>query len=417
MRPLTRNTHKSKKSSLESIGRIQRLIRTETLELVRELDPGVNSKPREEVVLVLKVPVGSATGHAGSCTDRTKRHSLGTSHVEELGGCADQRLPRHCRGLRSSDHTMSLIDNVTLTGHSVNMTKSHEDELVVVSGASTGMGAATARELARQGFQVLAGVRRPTDADAIRDSNIEPVILDITVPDDIDALVRRVSDDPGRRQLRAVVNNAGIAVNAPVETLPLDQWRRQFEVNLFGHIALTQALLPFLHNSHGRIVNISSVGGRIAMGTYGAYAGAKFALEAVSDSLRRELFPHGVQVVVVEPGGVTTEMAGHGIQRARAYIEQMTPIQRQRYGGLMEAVINQSAAFTKAGVSADKAALVIVEAVTAQKPRTRYTIGRDAALLIRLARILPDRTLDRVIAANLRPHFTKPTADQPLNTR
>lgn len=288
------------------------------------------------------------------------------------------------------------------------MTTSHENEFIVVSGASTGMGAATARELAGRGYTVLAGVRRPVDADAMRAPGIEPVILDITDPAHVAALVDRIASDEHGRTLRAVVNNAGIAVNAPVETLPLDQWRHQFEVNLFGHIALTQAMLPFLHRSRGRIVNIGSVGGKVAFGTYGAYAGTKFALEAVSDALRRELAPHGVQVVVVEPGGVKTEMTGHGIERARAFVEEMTPDQRRRYGGLMQAVINQSIAFTEGGETAENAARVIATAVTAPRPRTRYTIGRDAAMLTRLSRILPDRALDRIAAANLRPHF--PTA-------
>ena len=291
--------------------------------------------------------------------------------------------------------------------HSIDMTMSLQNELVVVSGASTGMGAATARALAEQGYHVLAGVRRQLDADTIRAENIEPVILDITVPDHIDALADRVATDPEKRSLRAVVNNAGIAVNAPVETLPLDQWRLQFEVNLFGHIALTQAMLPFLRSSHGRVVNISSVGGKVAMGTYGAYAGAKFALEAVSDALRREVASQGIQVVVVEPGGVKTEMTGHGIERARAFAGAMSSDERKHYGALMQAIINQATAFTETGITSDAAAVVIARAVTTRKPKTRYTIGRDAAMLTRLAKILPDRTLDRVAAANLRPHFPK----------
>ncbi len=285
------------------------------------------------------------------------------------------------------------------------MTKSHENESIVVTGASTGMGAATARELAGRGYHVLAGVRRESDADRIRTKGVEPVIIDITNAEHIDALAARVAADPAGRALRAVVNNAGIAINAPVETLPLDQWRRQFEVNLFGHIAVTQALLPFLRKSRGRVVTISSVGGKISMATYGAYAGAKFALEAVSDSLRRELAPQGVQVVVVEPGGVKTEMTGHGIERATEFVQRMNPSQRDLYGDLMQAIINQARSFTESGVPADRAALVIAEATTALRPRTRYTIGRDAALLTRLSRILPDRILDRVTAASLRPHF------------
>ena len=267
------------------------------------------------------------------------------------------------------------------------------------------MGAATARELARRGFHVLAGVRRDSDADAIRAAGIEPVILDITKPEQVEALATRVADD--LRALHALVNNAGIAVNAPVEALPMAEWRLQFEVNLFGHIAVTQALLPALLRNKGRVVNISSVGGKIAMATYGAYAGAKFALEAVSDSLRREVAPLGMQVVVVEPGGVRTEMSGRGIATANQLAAQMTPEQGERYGSLVQAITTQAASFAKSGLPADAAARVIAKAVTTSKPRTRYTIGRDAALLTRLARMLSDRTLDRVVAANLRPHYPK----------
>ena len=140
-------------------------------------------------------------------------------------------------------------------------------EVVVITGASTGIGAATARELAARGFHVLAGVRRERDADAIRGPGIEPLIIDITNPDHIRALANRVDGDSQRRAVRALVNNAAVAVNAPVETFPLQEWRRLFEVNLFGHIAVTQTLLPALIRSRGRVVNISSVGGRIALAT------------------------------------------------------------------------------------------------------------------------------------------------------
>ncbi|WP_328615347.1 SDR family NAD(P)-dependent oxidoreductase [Amycolatopsis sp. NBC_00355] len=285
------------------------------------------------------------------------------------------------------------------------MTTSHENGLMVVSGASTGMGAATARELAARGYHVLAGVRRDRDADAIRAEGVEPVILDVTRPEHVRALVERIAADPEHRPLRALVNNAGISVNAPVEALPLDEWRRLFEVNLFGHVAVTQALLPFLHRSHGRIVNISSVGGKIAMATYGAYGGAKFALEAVSDALRRELAPHGVQVVVVEPGAVRTEMGDRGAATATDLAAKMTPEHQRRYGGLVQAVVTHSLKFTGKGMPAAKAGAIVAEAATTRRPRTRYTIGRDAALLTRLTRVLPDRVLDRVAAASLRPYF------------
>ncbi|MEV0301417.1 SDR family NAD(P)-dependent oxidoreductase [Streptomyces prasinus] len=282
---------------------------------------------------------------------------------------------------------------------------SEPQKLIVVTGASTGMGAAAARELARRGFHVLAGVRRVRDADSIRSTGIEPVILDITKPEQVEALAARVADDP--RALHALVNNAGIQVNAAVEALPLAEWRRVFEVNLFGHIAVTQALLPALLCSKGRVINISSVGGTAAMATYGAYAGTKFALEAVSDSLRREVAPLGVQVVVIQPGGVRTEMAARGIQTANDLAVQMTPQQNERYGSLVRANNKLMATGTASGLTADAAARVIARAVTTRKPRTRYTAGRDAALITRLVRILPDRTLDRILAANLRRHYPK----------
>lgn len=278
--------------------------------------------------------------------------------------------------------------------------------MVVVTGASAGIGAATARELARQGFGVLAGVRRDRDADAIRAPGIEPLILDITDADHVQALAARVTGDPQGMAVRALVNNAAVQANMPIEAFGIDEWRRMFEVNLFGQIAVTQALLPALFGSRGRVVNISSVGGKVAMATYGPYAATKFALEAVSDSLRRELAPFGVDVVVVEPGAVRTEMLGRAIAGAQELVSAMTPEQSRRYGGLVHAVNAQAVASTASGVPAEAAAKVIAKAVTARKPRTRYTVGREAAL-IRVTRFLPDRTLDRALAAALRPHFPK----------
>lgn len=284
-----------------------------------------------------------------------------------------------------------------------------------MTGASTGMGASAARELARRGFHVLAGVRRDRDADAVRSTGIEPAILDITEPEQVEALAARVADDP--RPLHALVNNAGIQVNAPVEVLPMEEWRRVFEVNLFGHIAVTQALLPALLRSKGRVVNISSIGGKYAMATYGAYAGAKFALEAVSDSLRREVEPLGVRVVVVEPGGVRTEIAARGIAAANDLAARMTPEQEERYGGLVRANNELMASGTASGLTADAAARVIAKAVTTRRPRTRYTAGRDAALIMRLGPLLSDRTLDRILAANLRRHYPKKDTAAPLEHR
>ncbi len=287
--------------------------------------------------------------------------------------------------------------------------RAERQELIVVTGASTGMGAATARELARKGFHVLAGVRRHADADALRAEGIEPCILDITVDSDVAAIADRVAKDPLRRPLRALINNAGIAINAPVETLPIAQWRKQFEVNLFGQIAMIQALLPALLISAGTVVNISSVGGKVVLPTYGAYAGSKFALEAVSDALRREVSDVGIKVVVVEPGAVKTEMAERGIATAEALMADMTAAQLARYDNLAAAVTAQARSFGEDGVSAEHAAKVIAKAATASRPRTRYTIGRDAAILLRVSRVVSDRVLDRIVRLNLR-SFAKSSA-------
>jgi NAD(P)-dependent dehydrogenase (short-subunit alcohol dehydrogenase family) len=278
-------------------------------------------------------------------------------------------------------------------------------ELIVVTGASTGMGAATARELARRGFHVLAGVRREIDADALRGDGIEPHILDITAESDVAAIAHRVAADPLGRPLRALINNAGIAVNAPVEALPIAEWRRQFEVNLFGHVAMIQALMPSLLRGSGTVVNISSVGGKVALPTYPAYAGTKFALEALSDSMRREVNDLGVKVVVVEPGAVKTEMAQRGVATADRLKAGMTADQLERYGGLIDAMSNLARSFDTDGVPAERAAKVIANAATAPRPRTRYTIGRDAAILLRLSRVVSDRFLDRVVRLILRRHY------------
>ncbi|OBI77897.1 SDR family oxidoreductase [Mycobacterium asiaticum] len=293
----------------------------------------------------------------------------------------------------------------------MNSSTDNRNELVVVTGASTGIGAATAKELAHRGFHVLAGVRRETDADGLRADGIEPLILDITVESDVAAIADRIERDP--RPLRALINNAGIAVNAPVEALPITQWRKQFEVNLFGHIAMTQALLPALISSRGTVVNISSVGGKVVLPTYGAYAGSKFALEAASDALRREVSGLGVKVVVIEPGAVKTKMPERGIATSEVLQAEMTTEQLSRYGDLIEAVTAQAHSFTEVGVPAEHAAKVIAKAATASRPRTRYTVGRDAAILVRVSRLVADRVLDGIVRANLRSIVKKARTSAP----
>jgi NAD(P)-dependent dehydrogenase (short-subunit alcohol dehydrogenase family) len=275
------------------------------------------------------------------------------------------------------------------------------NQLAVVTGASSGIGQATASALAARGFHVLAGVRRQVDADQLAGERVEPVILDITGSSDVAAVAERVEREAEVRPLGVLVNNAGIAVNAPVETLPMQEWHRQLEVNFFGHVAITQALLPALLAGRGRIVNVSSIGGRVAGPTFGAYAASKFALEAVSDVLRREVGRLGVHVIVIEPGTVRTRIWGKGIATAQDLVGGMSAPQRSRYGDLLAAVLKQAQSMQQGGIDPGDAARVIADAVDARKPRTRYLVGRDARIMARVAAVLPDRVVDRLIARNL----------------
>ena len=166
-----------------------------------------------------------------------------------------------------------------------------------------------------------------------------------------------------------------------------------------------QALLPALIENRGTVVNISSVGGKVAMATYGPYAGSKYALEAVSDALRREVEPLGVKVIVIEPGAVTTGMLGRVAVTGERITNGMTTEQRGRYATLMHSIISQAQAAK--GVSAEEVGRVIADAIICKRPSTRYTVGRDAAIIVRLAGFLSDRMLDSLLARSLKPHLPK----------
>ena len=275
-------------------------------------------------------------------------------------------------------------------------------DMVVVTGTSSGIGRATAEQLAAEGFHVLAGVRRQEDADKIKQNNIEPVILDITAIDTLRALAERVEQDPLGRPLRAVVNNAGIAVNAPLEMVPLDEFRRQIEVSVIGQVAVIQALTPALLKSGGRVVNIGSVGGKISMPGFGIYSAAKYAMEAINDSLRREMSSFGLKVIMITPGGVSTSLSEKGVTTADRLSKLMTPDQHRRHDRLFDAVKAQAESWATSGIPPKRVAEVVSRAIHASNPRTRYTAGRDSALLTRLVRILPDKLLDRMLRSQMK---------------
>jgi len=266
---------------------------------------------------------------------------------------------------------------------------------VLVTGASTGIGEAAVVHLRELGFDAVAAVRKDEDAERLGGQGVRTVKLDVTDPDSIEAARASLGDGP----LAGLVNNAGVAVAAPLEFVPLDQLRRQLEINVVGQLAVTQAFLPALRLAGGRIVNLSSIGGRVALPLVGPYNASKFALEGLSDSLRRELRPHGVDVVLIEPGGVKTPIWRKGIDHADELTAAMPPDHERLYGRMIEALRRETDKIERErGIEPREVAEAIGHALTADRPRARYLVGRDAKLRARAAWVLPDRVMDRLVA-------------------
>jgi NAD(P)-dependent dehydrogenase (short-subunit alcohol dehydrogenase family) len=265
---------------------------------------------------------------------------------------------------------------------------------VLVTGASTGIGEATVFHLRELGLEPVAGVRREEDAVRLEEKGLRTVRLDVTD----EAQIAAARETLGDGALAGLVNNAGVAVAAPLEFVPIDQLRRQLEVNVIGQVAVTQAFIPALRRAGGRIVNVSSIGGRVAAPLLSPYNASKFALEGVSDSLRRELRAQGVDVVVIEPGGVRTPIWGKGSKLAAEMIAGMPPDAIRLYGRMIENVQRATVKIEReTGLPPRAVAEVIGKALTADRPRARYVVGRDARVQARLARALPDRVMDRLI--------------------
>jgi NAD(P)-dependent dehydrogenase (short-subunit alcohol dehydrogenase family) len=262
---------------------------------------------------------------------------------------------------------------------------------VVVTGASSGIGEACALRLAGAGWRVLAGMRAAADGDRLRERGLEPVTLDVTDAASIVAAAERLGDGG----LHGLVNNAGIAVSMPLEFLPLDELRRQLEVNLVGQLAVTQAFLPCLRRVRGRIVNIGSIAGRSSLPFLGAYAASKHALEAVTDALRVELRPFGIDVAIVEPASIATPIWTKGGENVQRLLQGLPPDVLTLYGERMTAFRSAAAAAAQRAEPADDVAKAVEHALTADRPKTRYVVGRDARRRSRLER-LPDRLRDRV---------------------
>ncbi|MFJ2821909.1 SDR family oxidoreductase [Streptomyces toxytricini] len=271
---------------------------------------------------------------------------------------------------------------------------------VLITGASSGLGEACALHMSRVGFHVLAGVRRPEDGERLRRAaagRLTPVTVDVTDEKSVRAAVDEVTELLGGAGLWGLVNNAGIAVTAPLECVPMEQMRRQLDTNVIGQVQMVQGFLPLLRAGAGRIVNVSSGLGNVALPFLGPYAASQFAKEALSDALRRELAPQGIPVVVIQPGAVLTplwsKMSDTGNRALAGAPEPVRELYRNSFLGFMEA--NETSA-RSSRTTVDDVARVVFRALVAERPRTRYTIGRDATGSRVLSRQLPDRALDRI---------------------
>ena len=280
------------------------------------------------------------------------------------------------------------------------MSKPNTIHSVLISGASTGIGRACALYMDRLGWQVFAGIRNPPDGGSLRaeaSERLVPVLLDVAEAASIDAARSLVTGIVGDSGLAGLVNNAGIPYGGPVEYLVLDEVRRLFEVNFFGVIALTQAFLPLLRRARGRIVNMSSVGGIVSSPFVSPYSSSKFALEALSDSLRMELRPSRISVSVVQPGAIETPIWDKAGLVLHDLLETAPRAGVDLYGG---AIRGLQPRFVPHGVSTDVVSMAVAHALTSARPKTRYPIGFEGAIARFVSR-LPDRVRDWLILSQL----------------
>ncbi|OGU01766.1 MAG: hypothetical protein A2W29_13645 [Gemmatimonadetes bacterium RBG_16_66_8] len=265
---------------------------------------------------------------------------------------------------------------------------------VVVTGASSGIGRAVAERLAANGWQVFGTIRQAADGTALQAVGVQPVQMDVTDHRAIAAARDQVLEALGGTPLAGLVNNAGVAAAGPLEHMPLADLRHVLDVNVVGVVAVTQAFLPALRCARGRVVNIGSVSGRVALPFAGPYSASKFALEAISDSLRRELLPSGVQVVLVQPGSIATpiweKVAAIDLRRYRD----------TSYAAVLSRVLERTLASGRRGLPADTVATAVLAALTQPRPPVRMLVVRRP-WRTRLARWLPDRWLDRGVAKQL----------------
>lgn len=275
---------------------------------------------------------------------------------------------------------------------------------VVVTGVSTGIGWGITKVLIQHGFRVFGSVRKQQDATRLSQEfgdAFVPLLFDVTDEAGVQSAAQQVRRQIGHETLFGLVNNAGVAVPAPLMLQPISDFRRQMEVNLIGTLIVTQAFLPLLGSDRstpgnpGRIINISSVGGKNGGPFLGAYVASKHAIEGLSESLRRELMLYGIDVIIVGPGAVATPIWD------KAEKEDISPYAQTDYAESLNRVRNYMINDGRKGYPPEKVGEVVWHALTTPKPKVRYAVVPGSKIMQLIQNLLPKRTIDGIIAKNL----------------
>ncbi len=282
--------------------------------------------------------------------------------------------------------------------------QNYKNQFILITGASQGIGKACALYLDNLGFQIFAGVRTKKDANILKKSaskNLMPVFIDITNANSIKSAVDIINKTVKGQGLMGLINNAGVNISGPMEFLPITEIKKQFDINIIGHIKVIQAFLPLLRKVKGRIINIGSIAGQMAAPFIGPYAASKFAMEAITDSLRMELRPWGISVSIIEPGSVATSMWKKTSFVADGITRHLSNEALSYYGSALESAARTREILGTKGILPEIVAKAVEHALISKKPKTRYFVGRDAKFLSIIKKFIPDRISDNVIIKQL----------------
>ena len=276
-----------------------------------------------------------------------------------------------------------------------------ENRTVLITGASTGIGEACSLLLAREGFRVFAAVRRIEDADRLKATipGVNTLLMDVTNDDSVSYAAQEL-DHATAGELFALINNAGIAVAGPLECLPLPELEKQLDINVVGPVRVTQKFLPMLRRSRGRIVMMSSIAGRSALPVVGAYSASKFALEAISDTWRVELYKWGIKVILVEPGATRTPIWDKSATLTTGTMEGVPVEKVALYRSLIDVGRKFANKSSVDGMPVEEVSSVVLRAITANNPKARYLVGTSVRQRI-ILESLPTGIRDWILAKSL----------------